>query len=333
VPRRPSAVTFLVLASLAAALARGGDDANPPPAKSAEPVRFGPPPAGLRLEIRTPKTAYEPGERIRPEVALVNGSERTLPVVIPRCGSETGSREPSLTWTAAYVAADGKETPVVPVTVGRCGTGIDFVWQDDVVALKAGERVALAQVEDPAVTLDLQAAGKVRLVLRYAYSAGAGTKAPAVANVPKDAGAMGAQAPFEIVQAVDVTVERPLDVVVESAGAARAGSPSRLAGLVNVRAVSRDGEARTLDASIWSLQFEFEAPPALGLDTAKCWEKVPLARSAQVAASGTTALAFDAAMACGAATPGTCRVRAVLSSAEPGGPRIRSAWTEMRFRE
>jgi hypothetical protein len=333
VPRRRSAATFVAMAVLAAALARGGDDASPPPAKPAEAVRFGPAPAGLRLDVRTPKTAYQPGERIRPEVALVNGSEGSMPAVLPRWGSETGSREPSLTWTAAYVAADGRETPVAPLTVGRCGTGIDFVWQDDVVALKAGERVVLAEVEDPAVTLDLQAPGKVRLRLRYAYSAGAETKAPAVANVPKDTGAMGAQAPFEIVQTVDVALERPLDVIVETTGAGRAKSPSRLADLVSVRAVGRDAGARTLDASKWSLQFEFEAPPALGLDTSKCWEKTPLARSAQVAASGTTTLAFDGAMTCGAAAPGACRVRAVLSSAEPDGPRIRSAWTELRFRE
>ena len=328
---RPPIVVCFVLAS--ALLARAGDgDAYEP--HSPEPVRYGPAPEGLRLEIKAPKTSYWPGERIRPEVVLVNGSDKAISVVLPRDGSETGTREPSLSWTAVYVARGGKETPVAPLKPFRCGNGFDLVWQDDVVELEAGKRAALERVEDPRVTVDLQEPGKVRLRLRYAYSAGAVAKGlPDEFGVPKDTGAMGAQAPFELIGAVDVTIERPLDVTLK-ASSSRAAATARLTDILDVRAVGKDGNARTLSASQWDVQFQFDAPADLGLDTSKCWEPRTLARDAAVAAGGSATLALDPSLTLRTAKPGACRVRVVLRSLDPaGGARIVSAWTELRFTE
>jgi hypothetical protein len=133
---------------------------------------------------------------------------------------------------------------------------------------------------------------------------------------------------------VDVSVERPIDLTVRASSSPRAGTETRLADLFDVRVVGKDGQARTLAAAQWDVQLQFDAPAELGLDTSKCWEPRALARDAAVAAGGSATLAVDPSPTLRAAKPGTCRVRAVLRSLDPaGGPRIVSAWTELRFTE
>ena len=198
------------------------------------------------------------------------------------------------------------------------------MWQDDVVTLGPRERAVLEKVYEPAATLDLQAPGRVRLRLRYDYSAGRATKAPAAANVPKETGAMGTQEPFELVGTVDVTIERPIDVVIEAATTIRAGADTRLAEALRVRAVGKDGTARTLAASRWWVEIEFE-------DISERLVR-PLARDVAVAAGATAAIPLDTSMTFSVESEGTFRVRAVLRALDPDGcgPRIVSAWTDLR---
>ena len=336
-----------ILALFLSGVALAGDEPAAPP----KPPKFGPAPAGLAIELKSPRAVYGPGEPIRVDATLVNRSKSAVPVVVPDFGSESGVREPFVSWLAWSVGADGAETPLVPHGVRRCGTGMNPDWRTSVVTLAAGQKTGLSKLEAPTNTFDFQDAGRVRLRLRYAYGAGFhgsdwpkadgpadGTKGSgdaSTAKPPGDAtGAMGAQAPFELLsEPLDVRIERPIDLVVEVTGPPAPGVAKSIGEFVRVKAVSTDAAAHPLRASEWTLSFEFSDLGALQLDCPESWPPAALARDAEVPAGGSVPLVPGAKFTCKASGAGTCKVRAVLAStAEEGGPRIVSAWSALTFK-
>lgn len=332
-------VPFLVAASLTAVSAAIVAAEDTPPAVPAKP---GPPPEGLLLEARVAgRATIQPGES--PEVALFlrnRSKDRTIPVVLPGDGSESGWREPHVHWTATQVLPDGTERPIEPQPLFRCGM-FDPDWQKDVVKLAAGESRELRDwMPSLATMFDFQEKGRVRLTAHYVYRAGAAAKGNPIAEAApsKGTGAMGDTPAFEMTATpVEITVERPLDVVASVKGKVRAGRAFALADVLSARVVNRDGRAVVLRPAEWSVSFEIDPralPPQYEdvKDLAADPAEIALAADASADVYGPAARFPRQVARVTFAKAGTARV-AVRLVAAGTGPRIRSAWVDLVVEE
>jgi hypothetical protein len=186
-------------------------------------------PEGLRLEAAAEATAVDAGYPIAITVRLVNRSKTlTHPVVRSNDGSEVGWREPHVFWTATWVEADDRETPIEPRGLGRCGL-YSADWTKDVTRLAPGESIDVEWMSHVHHAFDLQKEGLVRITAHYVWRGGKAKGLPP-GTKSTDFGLMTGVPPYELrSNPVDVRIVRQLDVVAETRAearsAARRGSP------------------------------------------------------------------------------------------------------------
>jgi hypothetical protein len=339
--RRPIPLLATAAAvALTAGLVLAGDEPRPAEQKP------GPPPAGLVLEAKvTGHAEIQPGEG--PDVTLFlrnESKDRSIPVVLPGDGSESGWREPHVFWTAAQVLPDGKERAIDPMPFGRCGN-YDPEWAKDVVTLAAGDSRELRDwMPLLRMIFDFQEAGKVRLVAHYVWRAGAASKGNPIADAAgkQDPGAMRDTPPFELLsKPVEITVARPLDVVAEVKGKVRAGKAFAVEDVIAAKVVNRSGKAATFRPKEWTAYSEIDVRvvPAQWTDVkdvAAPEASIALAPDGAAAVFGAGACVPRQTMMLTFAKPGTARVAVRLvagSAGAPTGPRIRSAWVDLVVEE
>jgi hypothetical protein len=175
--------------------------ADAPVAPPAEPRQPGPE-ARLKLEISIKGgfTVIEVGRHIEIEATIRNVSPEPQKIVLSGDGSEAGWREPHVGFIAER--AGGEPVPRAS-SLGRCGM-FDEDWHDEIVTLPPGGAHKLEWLPSPSAEFALNEAGRVKLTLRYAYTAGA--KAEAF-----DPGAMAGVPAFELLSnPLQLEISQPL---------------------------------------------------------------------------------------------------------------------------
>jgi hypothetical protein len=123
------AVTRMVAAALAAAALVGFVGCSMGPVEQDQSGDTGPPPRGLRIDLRTTTPVVKAGSDARFMAFFVNDGSDPVPVVLPGDGSEYGMRSPVVRWQPEWAG-------------GRTGN-FDSLRADEVRTLAPGERVEI----------------------------------------------------------------------------------------------------------------------------------------------------------------------------------------------
>jgi len=279
----------------------------------------------------------QPGQPVRLDIHLKNTSnERIYSVVRPGDGSEVGWREPHVFYTARIDTGDGNWQEVPKATVLRCGN-FDAQWQNDVVELWPGKSIELKDwLAPPAMALEMQQAGRVRLCVHYRYRGGVTGKDPKTGKA-FDTGKMRGMPAFELVsKPVEFEVLRPLDVVLSVKKPLKAKTKTRLSEILDVKLANRskggiEVTAPTLSADA-RLSFETDgsAAPKLSEQDQPYGKKQLLNPGDEAAILGDAPLSngVDGTWKCN--KPGKVKLRAVYTTStwEPGAV-IKSGWVEL----
>lgn len=318
--------TCVLAAGIAAARGFAEDAPRPVPGKA---------PEGLALVVEAATRTLAPGAPVRLTANLVNRSkERKIPIVLPGDGSDSGWREPSMTWTVARVGADGAETSVPPRGYLRCGNH-DAVWTDEVRTLAPGEKADVTTGPAPFdLTYDLQDAGTYRIRATYTYECGRAAPGAARDAVP-DTGLMGTTPAFRIVSdPAEIEIVRPFEIELRAKSSPKAGRTVRPEDFLEAVVVAPDGKTVTIDSGAWELQWV----PEPGGVIPDGWDETKLAAApaavrtgARVALTGPSAAVTRASYPWKFAEKGTFRVTVRLVEAREGGARIRSAPVAVRI--
>jgi len=178
---------------------------RPDPVVAPEPG----PETRLRLEIsRRDPGPIELGQPVIVEAAIRNISARPQAIVLPGDGSISGMREPRISWAGEIDPGDGKYVPMGPArSIGGCGN-YDDLWHDEIVTIPPGGVQWLpGWIGTPDELVAFERPGRARVMMRYAYTAGAGKRS-------FDAGEMGATPAFVLESnLLEVELGPPADAV------------------------------------------------------------------------------------------------------------------------
>jgi len=294
--------------------------------------------ADLALDLRHDgPVVLEPGEHVELAARLRNRSaSASQRAVLPGDGSEVAWREPRV-WFSGFVdEGDGCWRAVPELAAARCGM-FDHEWEDDAVTLQPEATVALDWLGNPAYMLDLQAAGRVRIYLHYAYRQGRG--ATRWDGEPEPA-ALADIAAFELVSnPIELEIVRPLELELTARPRPAGKAVDDVADALELRLRNASPEAReVLPPSSTRLRFEARGSEESWPNAS--WTQEDDERPAQRLAAGEAIVLLGE----GAVVPSlryawqhpvaeTVQVRAAYRPyAERPSVEVRSAWVEVELR-
>jgi hypothetical protein len=164
---------------------------------------------------------------------LVNTSKaNTYLVVRPGDGSEIGVREPHVHFTAESRNVQGKWEPLPGFTHRECGL-FDWDWPKDVVELKPGEKLLVANKWIPTTDFHLQQPGRVRVVGPYEYRAGRNKDGKPLGT--ENRGRMEGVPAFAVhSEPIEFDVIRPLDLKVRVKEPLKVGVEKNISDVIEV---------------------------------------------------------------------------------------------------
>jgi hypothetical protein len=247
---RPRPIVALLALATLGGLAAPAFVADPPPVKAVDIQRD-----LVLVAALTSARTIQPGNRIAIDVRLENRSTDTAyRVVKPGDGSESGWREPHVWFSAQRETTDGDWEDVPRSGIGRCGL-FDADWHDEVTELAPGKSLALQDwMPMPTMTLDFQKSGRVRLYAHYAYAAKAPGKGLSENPAPDGLGPMEGVEPFTLVSApVELTVQRPFELIVEQKTPLRVGRKVALTQVIDISVKNLLDRKLVIAPSSWAL--------------------------------------------------------------------------------
>lgn len=316
----------------------------------------------LQTSLKTPRTIHA-GSLVAVDIVLRNLSQDTsYPILLPGDGSEAGMRNPHVYFTATIDTGRGKVKAVPQARYARCGNRNPYSDRD-IYTLKPGEAIPVkGGLTSPSTMLEFQEAGRVRLLVHYAYRGfaheGFDENAIAASNLPEEyliearkrAEQMSAITDhmkdlpvFELVsQPLEFDVVRPLDLVLSVKSALRVKEPSKMSDLFDLKLINRSRQSFEISSPALStgtyLVFESNGVyggwrPMLGRRRDTDGGKTLLAPGKAVALLGESTFANGTDGTWEYPIPDTVKVRAMLYAPRHDPPTaLLSNWVEIKAR-